>query len=110
MGISTHILDTARGKPADGVIVTLERQHGEHWDRIGGGTTDPDGRVKALLVGAPAQGVYRVRFGVGPYFERHVVEAFYSNVSVEFIVRSESEHYHVPLLLNPFGFSTYRGS
>jgi 5-hydroxyisourate hydrolase len=111
MGISTHILDTTCGRPAAGVDVTLERSgEGGAWTALGRGTTDGDGRVKALLAEGPEPGTYRITFHVAPYFRRQNVEAFYPEVSIAFEVRRAGEHFHVPLLLNPFGFTTYRGS
>lgn len=110
MGISTHILDTTRGKPAQNVSVTLEQQQGTGWNELARGTTNEDGRVKPLLETIPAAGVYRITFEVAPYFERLQTAAFFPRVQLEFRVHSAAEHYHVPLLLNPFGFSTYRGS
>ncbi|MCC6554789.1 MAG: hydroxyisourate hydrolase [Polyangiaceae bacterium] len=110
MGISTHILDTTRGRPASGVEVTLERREAPGWAAIGRGATDADGRVKGLLAESPEPGTYRITFLVGPYFERLAVDSFYPEVSITFLVRAAGEHYHVPLLLNPFGFTTYRGS
>jgi 5-hydroxyisourate hydrolase len=111
MGISTHILDTTIGKPASGVRVTLEAQSASGWYQLGEGTTDADGRVKALLGDSPARGTYRLTFHVAPYFAAQSVAAFYPEVSVTFLVPEGGQpHYHVPLLLNPFGFSTYRGS
>lgn len=103
-GISTHILDTARGRPASNVRVQLffgERE-------ISSATTNAEGRCSALFpegVGLEA-GVYRLIFETGGYFE----DGFYSQVSVSFIVRDVAAHYHVPLLISPFGFTTYRGS
>jgi 5-hydroxyisourate hydrolase len=110
MGISTHILDTSRGRPAEGVAVTLHKQDGATWREVGRGTTNADGRVKPLLETIPGAGVYRIAFEVAPYYERLATECFYPAVSIEFRVKAVEEHYHVPLLLNPFGFSTYRGS
>lgn len=110
MGISTHILDTTRGRPAVGVAVTLERLEEGGYRPVGQGQTDADGRVKGLLVPSPEPGQFRITFAVGAYFEALGVEAFYPEVSIVFAVRGAGEHYHVPLLLNPFGFSTYRGS
>jgi 5-hydroxyisourate hydrolase len=110
MGISTHILDTSRGKPAAHVAVVLESMEGPDWKSIAKGTTDDDGRIKPLLETIPSPGTYRIRFEVGPYFEAQGFECFYESVSVEFVVKSETEHYHVPLLVNPFGYTTYRGS
>jgi len=115
MGISTHILDTSRGKPAAGVQVTLEARapDGSTWTPVGEGVTDTDGRVKSLLPAgktAPDVGTYRVRFAVGDYYASRDETGFYPSVSIEFLVRAPEEHYHVPLLLNPYGYSTYRGS
>lgn len=110
MGISTHILDTTRGRPASGVRVTLEGADGAGWKAIGEGTTDADGRVKGLMVESPEPGTYRITFFVAPYFEAQGVAAFYPEVSITFLVAAGGQHFHVPLLLNPFGFSTYRGS
>jgi 5-hydroxyisourate hydrolase len=110
MGISTHILDTTAGRPASGVEVTLEHAAGGGWAPLGRGTTDADGRVKALLAESPAPGRYRITFQVGSWFEGRGVEAFYPEVAIAFEVRRAGEHFHVPLLLNPFGFTTYRGS
>ncbi len=112
MGISTHILDTTRGKPAHGVVITLSHWDGSDFALVGAGTTDKDGRVKALLPdGAPTVvGQYRILFQVAPYFARLDLDSFYPSISIDFTVTSAAENYHVPLLLNPFGFSTYRGS
>jgi 5-hydroxyisourate hydrolase len=112
MGISTHVLDTARGVPAAGVAVTLERRIGGGWNPAGAGETDADGRVRALLPeGArPEPGEYRIRFDVGSYFARLGVAAFYPRIEIAFEVARPDEHHHVPLLLAPFGYSTYRGS
>jgi 5-hydroxyisourate hydrolase len=110
MGVSTHILDTTRGRPAGGVRVTLEAKGESGWTAVGSGTTDADGRVKALLVESPAPGTYRITFHVGAYFEGQSVRAFYPEVSITFLVAEGGQHFHVPLLLNPFGFTTYRGS
>ncbi|MBV9880175.1 MAG: hydroxyisourate hydrolase [Gemmatirosa sp.] len=109
--ISTHVLDTALGRPARGVHVTLDRL-GDDSATLGSGETDADGRVRDLLpLGAPmGAGVYRLRFDVGEYFARTGRESFYPEVVVLFRVGAIGAHYHVPLLLSPFGFSTYRGS
>lgn len=110
--ITTHVLDTARGEPAMGVPVRLEKQlAGGSWRLIGKGTTDPDGRCAGLL---PPEypvddGVYRLSFDTGAYFKLLKKDAFYPFVEVSFQVR-DRRHHHVPLLLSPFGYSTYRGS
>ncbi len=111
--VTTHVLDVSRGRPATGVEVRLARRDGDGgWEEVAGGPTDDDGRVDDLLPeGAPVpEGVYRIRFEVGDYFERSATEAFYPRVDVVFRVEEPSEHYHVPILLGPFGYTTYRGS
>ena len=107
-GITTHVLDTSRGRPAAGVGVRLEHGGAE----LAHGRTDADGRLRDLLPdGMPLQpGVYRLVFDTGAYFREAGVEAFYPHVSIDFEIRDAAQHYHVPLLLNPFGYSTYRGS
>ena len=109
--ITTHILDTARGRPASGVRVELERRGANGFELVGDGTTDDDGRLATLM--APeslSAGEYRIRFDTGAYFERLEQRGFYPEVAIVFVVEATDEHYHVPLLLNPFGYSTYRGS
>jgi 5-hydroxyisourate hydrolase len=112
MTVSTHVLDTTAGRPAAGVPVALSYRDpfGSFggWVPAGTGETDADGRH---LFGADVSpGVYRLTFGTGPYFSALGVETFYPEVTVTFSVSSSSAHYHVPLLLSPFGYSTYRGS
>ena len=111
-GITTHVLDTARGKPADGVPIRLEHESPPgQWREIGRGVTDADGRLRSLTEGqALAGGTYRITFDTAAYFQSQSREGFYPHVSVTFVVRDPSQHFHVPLLLSPFGFSTYRGS
>lgn len=112
MGITTHILDVSRGRPAVGVLVKLEREQDGAWLAVGSGQTDADGRCRTLT--APerplAVGTYRIEFATGDYFSASGTRAFYPTVQVQFLVSAMDEHYHVPLLLSPFGFSTYRGS
>ena len=110
--ITTHVLDTSRGRPAAGVPVTLEAKGGGGWTLVGRGATDADGRLRDL---APAdfhltEGEYRLTFDAGAYFAAAGVEGFYTEVVVAFVVRDAGSHYHVPLLLSPYGYSTYRGS
>jgi 5-hydroxyisourate hydrolase len=110
--ISTHVLDTSVGRPAEGVPVVLERSGGTtQWHVIGHGETDADGRVRTLVPESSklAMGVYRMVFDTRRYFEKCGVAGFYPSVTVVFEIRDQS-HYHVPLLLSPFGYSTYRGS
>ena len=110
--ITTHILDVSRGRPAAGVNVILEVQRGEGFAELGRGQTDDDGRLKTLLLAGerPEPGVYRLRFETGAYFEARDQAHFYPFVELAFTVTAPEEHHHVPLLLSPFGFSTYRGS
>jgi 5-hydroxyisourate hydrolase len=110
--ITTHILDTSRGRPAQGVLVVLDRRVEGGHEELSRGVTDADGRLRTLLtVGAPLErGVYRLTFHTGDYFAQHGGEGFYPEVSIAFEIKDPAQHYHVPLLLNPFGYSTYRGS
>ena len=112
MGISTHILDTSLGRPAAGGPVTLEARRGSGWETVGTARTDADGRARGL---APEElplfaGTMRLRFEVAEYFKAQGRAAFFPVVEIVFEVAAPSEHYHVPLLLSPFGYSTYRGS
>jgi 5-hydroxyisourate hydrolase len=109
--ITTHILDTSKGKPAQQVNVTLFRQQEQTWSGIAEGKTNKDGRITDLLAAGitiPA-GIYKLRFDTQAYFEQAPTPCFYPFVEVVFYI-NDSEHYHVPLLLNPFGYSTYRGT
>jgi len=101
MGISTHVLDTAKGSPAVGVGITLENELGV----VASGVTNADGRLK-LVDAPPAAGTYRITFDTAGYDPN----GFFPRVVIEFTVRGGAQHYHVPLLLSPFGYSTYRGS
>lgn len=111
MGISTHVLNTAIGRPADGMSVTLERVDANEWSEVTGGVTDADGRLGALVADADLEiGTYRITFGTGGYFASRAEVSFYPEVAIDFEVHDASEHYHVPLLVSPWSFSTYRGS
>ena len=109
--LTTHILDTTLGRPAAGVAIALHEPAGNDWRELARGTTNADGRLPDLLpLGQRlAPGVYKLRFATGEYFERTGTPHFYPFVEICFTVADEA-HYHVPLLLNPFGYSTYRGS
>ena len=107
-GITTHVLDTSRGRPASGVLVVLEIRSETGWREIGRAETDVDGRVRQLP--SPAVGIYRLTFQIEAYFQAQAIEGFYPEASIVFHVRDASQHYHVPLLLSPYGYSTYRGS
>lgn len=106
--ITTHVLDTAKGKPASGVPITLEKKNGTAFEELGRGVTDDDGRLKTLLPeGMTVEAAtYRLTFDVASYQEG----AFFPTVQITFAVRDAGQHHHVPLLLSPFGYSTYRGS
>jgi 5-hydroxyisourate hydrolase len=112
--ITTHVLDTSAGLPAEGVPVVLERAapEGDGWELVGRGTTDGDGRQRALTPDGRrlADGTYRLRFDTAAYFTRSGRQAFFPEVSVVFAIGAGDEHAHVPLLLAPYGYSTYRGS
>ena len=103
--LSTHVLDTSLGKPAAGIRVTLLRGG----QSIGDATTDADGRAKNFA-NSLEPGEYTLRFEVHPYFRTSGREAFYRVITIDFVARAGEAHYHIPLLLSPFGFSTYRGS
>ena len=110
-GITTHVLDTSRGRPAAGVPVTLEVEAAGGWTLVGKGATNADGRISDLVTGdSIAAGVYRLIFDTATYFAGQHVQGFYPQVTVTFKIEDATQHYHVPLLLNPFGYSTYRGS
>jgi 5-hydroxyisourate hydrolase len=104
--ISTHVLDLATGSPAPGVAVVLEREFDGGWWELTRTRTDDEGRARELG-GAPAPGHFRLRFDTAEYLGE---SAFFPEVTVQFAVREVEEHVHVPLLLSPFGYSTYRGS
>jgi 5-hydroxyisourate hydrolase len=111
--ISTHVLDTARGKPAAEVPVHLEREEApEKWKLVGEGRTDANGRCAQLVNGgaALAAGNYRLVFDTKTYFAAQKVDGLYPLVQVQFTVRAGEEHFHIPLLLSPNGYTTYRGS
>jgi len=110
--LSTHILDTSRGRPAEGVVVILERRGDAGWATLGEAVTDRDGRAGNLLPPGSSldAGDYRLTFAVAGYFESLGVPVFYPEVVVLVRLDGSSDRYHLPLLLNPFGYSTYRGS
>jgi 5-hydroxyisourate hydrolase len=115
MTVSTHVLDATAGRPAAGVVVSLWQlsggglgEPGAEWVTVAGGETGADGRHRFEAATEP--GVYRLVFGTGLYFEALGVETFYPEVTITFSVSSAGTHYHVPLLLSPYGYSTYRGS
>ena len=110
MSLSTHVLDNARGVPAAGVRVRLERLDASEWVPVSDGVTDEDGRLRDWLPpGAFGRGTYRLTFGTGGYFAAQQVATFYPEVAITFTTADDG-HHHVPLLLSPFAYSTYRGS
>jgi 5-hydroxyisourate hydrolase len=110
-GITSHVLDTSRGRPAAELKIELHKKSGEDWKFVGGSVTDANGRCNALIGDAPfAAGIYRLLFHAGAYYKAQKVETFYTEIPIIFEVRDTNGHYHVPLLLSPYGYSTYRGS
>jgi 5-hydroxyisourate hydrolase len=111
MGLSTHILDTALGRPAANVALTLSQLDAEAWRTIGTGHTDADGRCKTLLGDHPLAAVtYKLRFHTAPYFEALNLPSLYPYVEIVFTITEPAQHYHIPLLLTANGYTTYRGS
>ncbi len=111
--ITTHVLDLAAGRPAAGVAVVLEKEMGRgRWVEIASAATDSDGRALNLITDLATfeTGVYRIVFNVDAYFLAQGKKTLYREVPVVFTVHDTEEHFHVPLLLSPFGYSTYRGS
>jgi len=111
--ISTHVLDTAKGKPATGVPVRLEREDSSgKWSSLGSGQTDQDGRCGQLLPEGTtlAAGVYRLLFDTASYFRASGVDGLYPAVEITFRIRRGELNFHIPLLLSPNGYTTYRGS
>jgi 5-hydroxyisourate hydrolase len=109
--ITTHILDTTKGKPAPGVHIILYGDHNNGWNEIAKGITNADGRIADLLAKEKTlqPGVYKMKFDTEEYFAGLSVQTFYPFVEIVFEITG-AEHYHIPLLISPFGYSTYRGS
>ena len=111
--ITTHVLDTGKGRPASGVQALLEiAGEGNVWKELAKGVTDREGRIMDLLprTGELSKGIYRLTFNTGAYYRAIQADGFYPSVSVMFEVKEQDAHYHIPLLLSPYGYSTYRGS
>jgi 5-hydroxyisourate hydrolase len=106
--ITTHVLDTSRGRPAGGIPVRLEVQAGHGWRELGSGATDGDGRLRDPGWGPIEQGTYRLTFDTSGYYREQ--GSFYPEVAIVFWVDDPAQHYHLPLLLSPFAYTTYRGS
>jgi 5-hydroxyisourate hydrolase len=112
MGISTHILDTALGRPAAEVPITLSFFRSDQWQVLSENQTDADGRCRQLLPEGTTleTGLYRVRFETAAYYESQHLAGLYPYVEIAFEVRDSQQHYHIPLLLTANGYTTYRGS
>ena len=110
--ITTHVLDTSIGRPAAGIKVSLEvLAAGDGWKQVAWGTTDADGRIRELMAdGKLTERRYRLVFDTATYFAARKVESFYPVIIVVFEILHPNQHHHVPLLLSPFGYSTYRGT
>jgi len=108
--ITTHVLDVSIGKPATKVNYSLEYLSENKWNSISLGATDHDGRVRDLCTSPIKEGTYRITFQTNDYFKAKGLKCFYPSVQIVFEITNRDEHYHVPLLLSPYGFSTYRGS
>lgn len=112
-GISTHVLDISTGKPGGDIEVSLEYQTGGGWKELAKGRTNSDGRTANMGhddSGSLKPGNYQLRFDTGAYWKKRNVSGFFPSVTITFEVTDAAEHFHVPLLLSPFSFSTYRGS
>jgi 5-hydroxyisourate hydrolase len=109
--ITSHILDTSLGKPAESVKIILYRQLEQGWKEVASGFTNSDGRIKDLTEEQPElqAGVYKLKFLTGDYFHQTSRASLYPFIEIVFEI-NPNEHYHIPLLLNPFGYTTYRGS
>lgn len=110
--ITSHILDTSVGRPAASVQISLLQQQDDDWQLLGSGSTNDDGRVADFTGNTDvlAAGTYKLTFYLSDYYARQKQSSFYPFVDVVFEIEGDGQHYHVPLLLNPFGYSTYRGS
>lgn len=110
--ITTHVLDTSKGRPGSGIHIVLEYKNMDKWDELASGQTNFDGRLPDLLQDGfhLLEGIYRLTFDTRGYFDSQGEHGFYPNVTISFEVKDPTQHYHVPLLISPFGYSTYRGS
>jgi len=111
--ITIHILDTSQGKPGASIPVVLDQKtHAAGWESIAEGITNADGRINDLLEtdAVIVPGHYRLVFETGPYFLRQDIECFFPQIAINFVIKDAMQHYHIPLLLSPFGYTTYRGS
>lgn len=107
--ITSHVLNTSTGKPAEGIGAILFFNENENWSEVARSKTNKDGRINEWLSKEPVAGIYKIRFETKDYFNKNSITTFYPFVEVIFEIQP-NEHYHIPLLLSPFGYSTYRGS
>lgn len=110
MSITTHVLDVATGRPAAGMGVLLSERSGEGWRELARASTDADGRARFERSGPLEVAAYRLRFETGDWFRGRGVPGFWPHVEIAFDVENPAEAHHVPLLLSPYSYSTYRGS
>jgi 5-hydroxyisourate hydrolase len=110
MTLTTHVLDTSTGAPAEGIAMVLYSVDGAVRTELAGATTNADGRTDEPLAEALAPGYYELSFTVAPYFAARGVATFYDEITIRFRIDPDPRHYHVPLLLAPWSYSTYRGS
>jgi len=110
--LSVHVLDLQSGQPTEGIRVTLEQRSGEQWRALANGVTNPQGRIAALYPDEKtiAAGDYRIVFETGEHYAKQGKQTFFPRIPVEFKVDAPAQHYHIPLLLSPYGYSTYRGN
>lgn len=110
--VTTHVLDLQKGTPATGLNVRLEKKEGDAWKELAQAVTNEDGRIETLLQpGIRIEaGIYQLSFATGEYFKKIQMKSFYPLVCIVFEVVEDREHYHVPLLLSSYGYSTYRGT
>lgn len=109
--ITSHVLDTSKGKPAEDIRLVLYQGGNDEWKEISRSLTNADGRTPSPLNGDQSlqEGIYKIRFETKDYFDKKREPTFYPSIEIIFEIK-DSEHYHIPLLLSPFGYSTYRGS
>lgn len=110
MSLSTHVLDTTAGMPARGVAVVVDRWQDEGWGRLTEAKTDQDGRVEDLIAGQLEPGEHRIVFAIGAWYRKVGTDTIWTDITITFDVTEPEEHLHVPLLLSPHGYTTYRGS
>lgn len=106
--VSVHVLDTNKGLPGKNIEVQFYEKSGNQWKLISTKKTDEDGRIKKFDLGDGLE--YRAVFNVDDFFNRQEIESFYSSIPVDFIIKRKDSHYHIPLLLSPYAYSTYRGN